>query len=415
MTQILFMTFTRNLAIDIENNLSTLCSTALMKRIEVTNLDLWVHNFLRSQNYDYTIVFGSDSTQDYWDRAILEKPIDLDLSEQFLREEWQHVIQPQSLTTLDQYKKASRIGRGTRLTRRDRVAVWPVFEEYRYQLAKARLKEIDDAYRDAAELISSRNISLPYCSVIIDEAQDMGSQAFKLFRAIVPERPNDLFVAGDAHQRIYGRNRIVLGQCGINIRGRCRKLKINYRTTDEIRRWAIRLLEGRHIDDLDGGKDDNSVYKSLTHGEVPQIEEFDTPKTQAGFIKALLDNSEEPNASTCVVARTNAKVEEIQKQLERLEVATIIIKPREADNKTSNAVRLATVHRVKGLEFDQLVLASANDELVPLNKALQNKADNASLEDAETEERSLVYVAVTRARKKAFVLSDGSMSRFFKS
>lgn len=241
----------------------------------------------------------------------------------------------------------------------------------------------------------------------------MGSQAFHLLRAIVPEGPNDLFIAGDAHQRIYGRNRVVLGRCGINIRGRSRKLKINYRTTDEIRRWAIRLLEGRAIDDLDGGSDSNAIYKSLTHGQAPLVEPFNSPEDQAGFIKTLLESSDEPYSGTCVVARTNAEVSAIQDQLNAIGVETSIIEPNQADDEKSTALKLATVHRVKGLEFDQLILASANDGLVPLDIALRDKGDEISRVDAETEERSLVYVAVTRARKKAFVLSCGQMSPFF--
>ena len=80
----------------------------------------------------------------------------------------------------------------------------------------------------------------------------------------------------DGHQRIYARNKVVLSQCGINIRGRARKLKVNYRTTEEIRHWAVNLLDGFQIVDLDGGLDDNKGYKSLTHGNAPQIEQFDT-------------------------------------------------------------------------------------------------------------------------------------------
>ena len=151
-------------------------------------------------------------------------------------------------------------------------------------------------------------------------------------RAIVPEGPNDLFIAGDAHQRIYGRNRVVLGRCGINIRGRSRKLKINYRTTDEIRRWAIRLLEGRTIDDLDGGSDNNSIYKSLTHGQAPLIEPFNSPEDQAGFIKSLLlENSDEQYSGTCVVARTNAEVSALQDHLNAIGVCLLYTSPSPRD------------------------------------------------------------------------------------
>jgi mRNA-degrading endonuclease RelE of RelBE toxin-antitoxin system len=412
-SKVLFTTFTKNLAIDIQRNLESICSAEELAKIEVINLDQWVQRFLRKHSYDYEVVFNEGDLQDYWLKALSEKPSDIDFSDMFFKEEWQRVLQPQGITSLNEYKRASRIGRGTRLNREQRVKIWAVFEEYRYQLNRNRIKEVDDAYRDASTLIQKQEISLPYCSIVVDEAQDMGTQAFNLLRQIVPEGKNDMFIVGDAHQRIYGRNKVVLGKCGINIRGRSRKLKINYRTTDEIRSWAVGLLEGRSIDDLDGGSDSNTLYKSLTHGHAPVLERFESPQDQAGFIKAMLGESPEPNSHTCIVTRTNREVQSIQELLEKLGLKTSVIKSNEAESDDPEAVKLATVHRVKGLEFDQIILASANDGLIPLDFALQGKADKVSHEEADTEERSLVYVALTRARKAAYVLSYGAPSPYF--
>ncbi len=409
--RILFTTFTRNLAVDIQENLKNICSEEELDRIEVVNLDRWVQSFLRKQSYDYQVVFDNNLLNQYWKDAISEKQDDLDLPYNFFIEEWQQVIQPQGITSVNDYKRASRLGRGTRLNREQRVKIWSVFEEYRHQLNRNRHKETDDAYRDAAQLILYQNINLPYSSVIVDEAQDMGTQAFSLLRAIVREGENDLFIVGDAHQRIYGKNRVVLSRCGINIRGRSRKLKINYRTTDEIRSWATALLEGRDIDDLDGGQDTNTAYKSLTHGTPPMIEHFENSTQQAAFIKQLLEKSDHPRSHTCIVARTNREISSIQEQLNNLGVATSVIQPNAPESNNLDAVKVATVHRVKGLEFDQLILASANEGLVPLSYALQDKGDEISLEDAETEERSLIYVAITRARKSAYILSYGKQSK----
>lgn len=410
--KVLFTTFTKNLAIDIQNNLATICSPEIMSRIEVINLDRWVQNFLRLQSYDYELVLDDRILDEYWSRAISERPSDIDFADSFYKEEWQRVIQPQSIKSVDDYKKASRIGRGTRLNREQRIKIWPVFEEYRYQLNRNRQKEADDCYRDAAELIKYQNIDIAYCSIVVDEAQDMGTQAFRLLRAMIPSEKNDLFIVGDAHQRIYGRNKVVLGKCGIKIVGRSSKLKINYRTTDEIRRWAVSLLHDRAIDDLDGGSDDNSCYKSLTHGQPPIIENFESAQKQAEFIKALIVDSDIEMSSTCVVARTNREISLIEKLLSQLGVATSIIRPSEGETRNGDVIKLATIHRVKGLEFDQLILASANEGLIPLSIALEGKADESSLIQAETEERSLVYVAITRARKQAFVLSYGRTSNF---
>jgi len=144
-------------------------------------------------------------------------------------------------------------------------------------------------------------------------AQDMSAEAFKLIRQIVPLEAggkNDLFIVGDTHQRIYA-HRVVLGRCGIDIRGRSRKLRLNYRTTDEIRKWAVALLEDRDIDDLDGGKDDNKGYRSLLHGDFPELQIFPTFAAEVSFIAKRIGQLKQegiPLSSICVVARTQGRL-----------------------------------------------------------------------------------------------------------
>ena len=162
----------------------------------------------------------------------------------------------------------------TPLDRRKRAALWEVFADYRARMVSEGLAEPDDAYREATEILSAEAPSLPYAAVIVDEAQDMGEQAFRLIRGIVPETPagdqNSIFVVGDAHQRIYAR-RASMAACGINVRGRSRRLRLNYRTTQEIRAWAVSVLEGVSVDDLDEGTDTLRGYVSLLHGPAPQL------------------------------------------------------------------------------------------------------------------------------------------------
>ena len=411
--KVLFTTFTKNLAIDIENNLRNICTMEEFSLIEVINLDQWVQTYMREHVSKHRLMLDSDILNAYWKNALFEKPQGIEFPDSFFKEEWQRIIQPNGIQDVNGYKKVSRVGRGTRLDRKQRLAIWPVFESYRKQLDVNGQKELDDCYRSVREYLTNNDVELPYCSIVIDEAQDMGTQAFLLLREMVKEGANDLFIVGDAHQRIYGRNKVVLGQCRINIRGRSKKLHINYRTTDEIRGWASNLLAGRSIDDLDGGEDSNTAYRSLTHGLAPILENFDTAEEQADFIKALIEKAKVPASHMCVVARTSHEVQSIKVLLEERGVKTSVIEPSKADSDDEEAIRLATIHRVKGLEFDQLILASANVGLVPLAGVLEGKADQASIEEAETEERSLVYVALTRARKEAYVLSYGKMSSFF--
>jgi superfamily I DNA/RNA helicase len=412
--KVLFTTFTRNLATDIEQNLRSICTPAQMARIEVVNLDSWLTQFLRRRRYEYEIVFGAD-TEAQWARALDLKPPEPDLPDAFYREEWQRVVQPQGIESAQHYLRASRMGRGTRLNRPQRAAVWPVFEEYRNQLALANRREIDDAYRDAAALIRHESLPPPYPAIVVDEGQDMGPQAFRLLRALVPAGPNDLFIVGDGHQRIYGRNRVVLSQCGIDIRGRSRKLRVSYRTTEEIRRWAVRLLEGRSADDLDGGTDANDGYRSLTHGAPPEVHVFAGEGGQAEFLCRFLSGERQGGVELgriCVVARTHPELDRIQEALSRADIPASRIDPRAADTADARAVRLATMHRVKGLEFDQMVLASMNEGLVPLARVVESRGDPVERRQAELEERALVYVALTRAKRRALVLAYGRPSPY---
>jgi len=414
--RVLFTTFTKNLAADIKSNLGSICTSETLAKIDVINLDRWVSNFLRQRHYEYQIAFDGDSTrQSLWQQALDLAPVNMRLPDAFYREEWQRVIQPQSIVTLDQYKKASRIGRGTRLNRSDRVKVWTVFEEYRNLLTQHKKKEVDDGYRDAAQLMQGEPGTSHYAAVVVDEAQDMSTQAFHLIRQLVPEGANDLFIVGDGHQRIYGRNKVVLSRCGINIRGRARKLRLNYRTTEEIRQWAVNLLEGFPVDDLDGGMDDNRGYKSLAHGIAPQIEHFDSPEQQGDFIASYLDAIRKegfPLDTVCIVGRIKTELSLIQEQLRGAGIECEEITGDQSDSNKEGAVRIATMHRVKGLEFDEVILASVNEGIVPLSKALVGKGDAVEKRQADLEERALVYVAMTRAKKKLIITSYGQASPY---
>ena len=125
----------------------------------------------------------------------------LGLMDDFYEQELEQVVLAQGLTTLDEYRTARRTGRGVVLSRSKRDTVWPVFEEYRGQLASRKLKEVDDAYREVAAFMTKDQEDgkkMPaYSAVVVDETQDLGPQALKLLRAIMPAGNNDLFLVGD--------------------------------------------------------------------------------------------------------------------------------------------------------------------------------------------------------------------------
>ena len=408
--RILFTTFTRNLASDIRESLNKICPDDAMKRIEVLNLDRWVSEFLRSNGYSHNVVYAH-KTKDIWNKALTVAPSELDLDESFYREEWDLVVQPQSIDSLDEYQKATRVGRGTRLSRKQRKQVWPVFEEYRALLNAAGMREAVDAMRDARRILDAKGVGGPYQAVVVDEAQDMGFQAFQLIRAMVRadgEQPS-LFIVGDAHQRIY-RHKVVLGRCGIDIRGRGKKLRINYRTTDETRRWAVGLLEGVAIDDLDDGSDDNKGYRSLLHGVDPHLEHLDTFDQEIAAIASHVKRIEaegEPLSGCCLVVRTNELVDQYENALKAKGVQTYRVHRTEAEDRRVAGVRVATMHRVKGLEFDHVIIASVREGVVPLNVVEMESGDPVVRREAEVHERALLYVAATRAKRDVMVTGFG--------
>lgn len=409
--RILFTTFTRNLATDIQENLRKLCSVDALSRIDVVNLDAWVANYLRGHGYKHQVVFDEDENE-AWACALNQAPTDVGLTPSFYRAEWEHIVQAQNITDSDQYLKASRVGRGTKLGRDAKKRIWPVFQEYRAQLNEQGKKEFIDLLRDARGLIQSKGMQLPYRAVIVDEAQDMSAEAFRLLRAIVAEDANDVFIVGDAHQRIY-RYRVSLGQCGVNIRGRGRKLKINYRTTDEIRRFAVSLLRGCEFDDLDGGIDEQKGYLSLTHGGPPIVRCFANFPEEMTFLKQhirdlLADGT--PLESICVVGRTNRLLDSYIAQLQSDDFATYEIKRNTAEQRDKPGLRVATMHRVKGLEFEHIIVVAANKGILPLDAAVDDAADSVAKRYVETGERSLLYVALTRARRSAAVTGYGAFT-----
>lgn len=391
--KVLFTTFTRNLATDIHENLKTLCSPDTLKRIEVENLDQWVHRYLRRENYLHQIIYDRD--RDAWNRALEERNPELGLPPDFYEQEWEQVVLANGIMDKDAYRAAVRAGRGTILNRQKRDAIWPVFEEYRAQLSKGRKKEVDDAYHDAAALITEKPLTPGYAAIVVDETQDFGSQALRLLRAMIPQGQNDLFFVGDGHQRIYGRNRTALGRCGIDIRGRGRKLYVNYRTTEEIRNRAVAILQGCEVDDLDGALDENKRYKSLSHGPVPETFRCSNMDEAFSEIEKIANRwsagaAGREHERICIMTREKRTRDAIQQALQRAGHVTSIVEADSRDEPGSSGIRLATMHRAKGLEFDEVVVLVPAGVLGPAG-------------DEQT--RKLAYVALTRAKTAATIVT----------
>jgi mRNA-degrading endonuclease RelE of RelBE toxin-antitoxin system len=413
-TRVLFTTFTRNLATDIRSNLTKICSPQELQRLEVIHLDGWVMKFLQGQGLQVR-AFNDAARKACWDMAMAVADTSLGLDRRFYEEEWRDVVLANGCRTLPEYVAARRIGRGRRLTRQNRVQIWPVFDALRTEFRQRGLWEPEEAKQAATDLLNKAGQGARYTSIVVDEAQDLDVASFTLLRALVGKpHANDLFIVGDPHQRIYGKP-VVLSRCGIEIRGRSRKLRINYRTTEETRAWATAVLHGLDFDDLDGGTDPTTDYRSLLHGDVPLIKGFEDPAEEQRFLAETLRQLQHEQgslAATCVTARTNSGVEKLNAALQQAGFNTRVINKDESDDPSDPALRLATMHRVKGLEFDQMFLPGLDQTQMPYRFELDQRPDQVSRELFEQQERSLLHVAATRAKKRVVVTFSGKPSSF---
>lgn len=411
--RILFTTYTANLASDIKDNLRKICSGEEIRRIDVINLDAWVAQFLREHGYPAEIIY-EEKTRELWDEAVTENDIGGEFSVNFYEDEYNRVVVAQEAFTLEKYVKASRTGRGTRLDRKKRMQIWKVFEAYQNLMREKQVRDINTAMYECRLLLDKGSAESRYRHVIVDEGQDLSANGFRLLRAIAgEEHDNDLFIVGDAHQRIY-KNKAALTKCGINIRGRSSVLRINYRTTEEIRKAAFALLNGLSFDDLDDSVDIGDKCRSLTHGKAPQIlsfgtanEEFDAVHAE---IKKLIDSGVSAK-NICVVARTHKLLDDYVSRFSGKNVRCYEIRGSKADDRSMDGLRVATMHRVKGLEFQYVFIVSANKRIIPLTSAIDH-TDSVSEQETMTAEKCLLYVALTRAQKGAYISGFGQMSEF---
>lgn len=411
--RILFTTYTANLASDIRDNLRKICTLEELRKIDVINLDAWVAQFLREHGYPAEIVYDDKVTK-IWEDAVAANDFSGEFPVSFYEEEYNRVVVAQDAFSLEKYIKASRTGRGTRLDRKKRMQIWNVFEAYQNMMKEQKLRDINTAMYECRMLLTKSTSETRYKHVIVDEGQDLSVNGFRLLRTIAgEEHDNDIFIVGDAHQRIY-KNKAALSKCGINVRGRSSILRINYRTTEEIRKAAFALLNGVSFDDLDDDYDTGDRCQSLTHGKAPQVlrfgnanEEFDAVLKE---IRGLIGGGVSAK-NICVVARTHKLLDDYIAQFTAKGLRCYEIKGNKGDDRGLDGIRVATMHRVKGLEFQYIFVVAANKRIIPLASAIDH-TDSVSEQETMTAEKCLLYVALTRAQKGAYVSGYGQISEF---
>ncbi len=419
--KVLFTTFTKTLKENLEG---------LVKKMEVNSARCTLKNIDKvlldcAQEYGikagYTVLdySGEKESLKLWREVLASEVTEFD--DQFLYDEYVDVILYFGNTSANQYMLQQRIGRTKSLSRKQRLDVWKLVEKY--VALKDRRKVVDrlELFNETTKYMRENNIH-PFTNVIADEFQDFSNPELKFLRALVPEGRNDLFLTGDPLQRIYSGRKINFGNAGINVRGvRSVRLKVNYRTTEPIKRVAVSVVKGQTYDDLDGGTESIKGYVSLIRsGEKPSYEIVANANEEVAKVLEKIKTCKENNIALkdiCIAANNLGYMKELKTQLhtggtqyKELKGAT--------NSGESNGLSLCTFHSLKGLEFKVIILMGVNERSFPAkatNTPPFSGFDTVEKKEYLSEKRSLLYMAITRARQLVFITGYGEPSQLLSS
>jgi mRNA-degrading endonuclease RelE of RelBE toxin-antitoxin system len=328
----------------------------------------------------------------------------------FLRMEWEQVVDAWQLESWEAYRDVVRLGRKTRLAENQRIALWSIFARVRAGLkARGQVTESDVFSRVASKLAESAHP--PFEFAVVDEAQDVGVAQLRFLGALGVGRPNGLFFAGDLGQRIF-QQPFSWKSLGVDVRGRSTALRINYRTSHQIRMQADRLL-GPTVSDVDGNTDERKGTVSMFNGPAPKIVVLDNAaeeiKAVGQWLAARTGEGFVPHEMG-VFVRSAAELDRARAAVESAGLPFRVLD--DHVETTSGRVSMSTMHLAKGLEFRAVVVMACDDEVIPLQERIETVADDADLEEVYNTERHLLYVACTRARDRLLVTSGGPASEF---
>ena len=411
--KVLFTTYTRTLKENLEDLVKKLDVNA--SRFVLNNIDQVLRECAKSYGVkagfrvlDYA---GDDESLKLW-REVLETEI-TEFDERFLYDEYVDVILYFGCSDVKEYMTQPRVGRSKALSRKQRVEIWKLVEKY--ETLKAERKAIDrlELFNETTKYLNANGIR-PYTNVIADEFQDFSNPELKFLRALVAEGGNDLFLVGDPLQRIYSGRKINFSSAGINVKGfRSRRLKINYRTTEPIRRVAVSVMKGQRFDDMDGGIEATDGYVSLIRsGETPRDVLAADPSDEITKVVDWIGECRRSGVSLkdlCVAAPSLAMLKGLQTRLHADGVEYKVLKG-SARQGSDKGLSLCALHSIKGLEFKVVILMGINERNLPSKETKGYPFDGMDAVDRReflTAKRSLLYVAITRARQLVYMTGSG--------
>lgn len=409
--RVLLTTFSEPLAAALRNKLRCLISNQpqLGERIEVHAIDTVGERLYRLRCGPLQLA------EDSLIRNLLAEGAEAvgesSFSIHFLFSEWKDVVDAWQLTSWEAYRDVLRLGRKTRLPESKRVVLWSVFESVRAELSKRNLITRAELFGNLASTLGSEDSPPPFDHAVIDEAQDISISQLRFLAALGGDRPDSLFFAGDLGQRIF-QQPFSWKALGVDIRGRSRTLRINYRTSHQIRSQADRLL-APELTDVDGNVERRSGTVSVFNSAPPAIMKLDDGNAELAFVADWLAKRHSEGVAPHeigVFVRSQAEIQRAQAALERAELPYSILDAR--IDIVQGKVSISTMHLAKGLEFRVVAVMACDEDVIPSADRLDDAADESDLEEIYNTERHLLYVACTRSREHLLVTSGGFPSEF---
>jgi superfamily I DNA/RNA helicase len=303
---------------------------------------------------------GARKTSARWQAAVASaRGLPAAATRGFLEAECATVVLPNRITTRERYLKVLRKGRKVPLSRKERGAVWSVVEGYRREGRADGVVDFDEAAALAVAVLQNP-LAARADHVLVDEGQDLTPVKWQFVRALVSPGRDDIFIAEDAHQRIYGQ-KVVLGHFGINIVGRSCRLTLNYRTTQQNLDYGLTLLDGGAYTDMESGESVGAHgCLSARRGPSPELIPVASGEEETGVIierlGSWLSAEGASPAGIAVLVRYGGARAALSDALNRVGIPTRVV---EADSAPAKeAVAVMTMHRAKGLEFLRVVLTS---------------------------------------------------------
>ncbi len=331
-------------------------------------------------------------------------------SQRFLIGEWTGVIDAWRVVDATAYATVPRLGRKNRLGARQREALWPVFADARARLEKQGLLTWPAVFHTLADHYAAR-ADKPFSHIVVDEAQDLGVPELRLLAAIAPDGPDRLFFAGDLGQRIF-QQPFSWKALGVDVRGRSATLKVNYRTSHQIREAADRLLPAV-VRDVDDREEDRRGTISLFEGPSPQVailpDEAVERDVVSRFVADALASGMQPH-EVGVFVRSRAQLPRAAAAVEQAGQTSLELSERDEDS--AGRVAIGVMHLAKGLEFKAVAVMACDDDVLPLAERIDSVIEESDLDEVFETERHLLYVACTRARDRLLVTGAAPGSEF---